>query len=150
MKKQNKEIMIGIGVIAICLLFAFRDAQRHWQPDADKLRSMEGAAQREAAAAPAPSEEQRQRQTDAEAELYSYWSTTLRVDTDMDSFWLQGEERTCQTYPDNHGKVVVVSCSGGPANHNIPVTFWGGVDRNKVSDWKCRREGDRFVCRAIN
>jgi hypothetical protein len=34
--------------------------------------------------------------------------------------------------------------------NNIPVTFWGEVDRNTVSDWKCRRENDRFVCRATD
>jgi len=28
---------------------------------------------------------------------------------------------------------------------HIPVRFWGGVDRNTVSNWKCRREKDDFV-----
>src|SRR5205807_6661114 len=32
---------------------------------------------------------------------------------------------------------------------NIPVKFWGGVDRNRVSEWKCRTERDDFVCGAI-
>jgi hypothetical protein len=29
-------------------------------------------------------------------------------------------------------------------------SFSGSVDRDTVSDWKCRREGDEFVCRAID
>ena len=33
------------------------------------------------------------------SQLHSYWSTTVRVDTDMDSFWLPDKERTCKTYP---------------------------------------------------
>ena len=82
----------------------------------------------------------------------SYWPTTLRVDTDMDSFWLNNEERTCQTFPDDKGRVTRVTCSGNASHqeHNIPVKFWGGVDRNTVSDWKCRKEGGNFVCRAID
>jgi len=93
-----------------------------------------------------------QSKRDSDAEIDSYWSTTVRVYTDMNSSWLPNEERTCRTYPDNNGKVSVVSCDGpeSHADHNIPVTFWGGVDRNTTSDWKCRREGDDFVCRAIN
>jgi TPR repeat protein len=90
------------------------------------------------------------------SQLHSYWSTTVRVDTDMDSFWLPDEERTCKTYPDAKGRVAVVACneSGSHRDHNIPVTFWGDLDRNAISDWKCRREKDtfkdEFVCRAIN
>lgn len=93
-----------------------------------------------------------QKQRDEAAEMDSYWPTTLRVDTDMDSFWLNNEERTCQTYPDNKGHVAVVACnaSGSHRDHNIPVRFWGGVDRNVVSNWKCRREGEDFVCRALD
>ena len=92
-----------------------------------------------------------QKKRDEDAEIDSYWSTTLRVDTDMDSFWLPEEERTCQTYPDQKGRVATVLCnSKGHANHNIPVKFWGGVDRNTTSNWKCRRESDGFVCRAID
>ena len=29
------------------------------------------------------------------------------------------------------------------------VKFWGGIDRNTISFWRCRREGDAFVCRAL-
>ena len=87
---------------------------------------------------------------DREAESSSYWPTTLRVDTDMNSSWLPDEERTCQTYPDDQGKVARVVCdsSGSRQDHNIPVRFWGGVARSKISDWVCRRESDKFVCRA--
>jgi hypothetical protein len=93
-----------------------------------------------------------QAKRDEDAQLYSYWSTTLRVDTDMDSFWLKDEERTCQTYPDEKGRVAVVACNatGSHRDHNIPVKFWGGVDRGTISGWKCRRERDDFVCRAID
>ena len=89
---------------------------------------------------------------DEEARVYSYWPSTLRVDADMDSFWLNHEERICQTHPDEHGRIGVVSCdpTRDHQEHNIPVRFWGGVERNIVSDWKCRREGDDFVCRAID
>lgn len=95
---------------------------------------------------------QAQRKRDQDAEISSYWPTTLRVDTDMDSFWLPNEERTCQTYPDTKGRVAVVACNstGSHHDHNIPVKFWGGVDRDTVSNWKCRRESDEFVCRAID
>ena len=72
----------------------------------------------------------------------------LRLGTDMDSTWLPDEERTCQTHPDEKGRVAIVTCStsGSRPYHNIPVKFWEGVDRNSVSDWKRRREGDQFVC----
>ena len=92
-----------------------------------------------------------QKQKDKDAKLHSYYSTKLRVDTDMNSSWLPDEERTCETYPDLEGKVSTVTCE--PNNHdthNIPVTFWGGVTRNTASQWKCRRESDFFVCRALN
>lgn len=91
--------------------------------------------------------------------LRSYWPTTIRVATNMDSFWLPDEERTCQTYPSSNGTVASVVCNPlgtrlNPAvlhlNHNIPVTFWGDLDRNTISDWNCRREGDKFVCRAVD
>ncbi len=93
-----------------------------------------------------------QRKRDEDAQSSSYWPTTLRVDTDINSSWLPDEERTCQTYPDANGRVSSVSCEPGRTrhDHNIPVRFWGGVDRNTVSDWKCRRESDQFVCRAID
>ncbi len=93
--------------------------------------------------------EQEQKNRDADAEVYSYWPTTVRVETDADSSWLVNEERTCQTHPDKKGRVALVVCNPGLNQlHNIPIKFWGGVDRNKVSDWKCRREGDGFACRA--
>lgn len=95
--------------------------------------------------------EREQKKRDEDAQIYSYWSTTVRVDTDMDSFWLPDEERNCQTFPDDSGTVASVLCDAtAHANHNIPVRFWGGVHRNTVSDWKCRREGDTFVCRATD
>lgn len=95
--------------------------------------------------------ERQQRRRDEDAQIHSYWSTTVRVNTDMDSFWLPDEERNCQTFPDDKGRVASVLCDAtAHANHNIPVEFWGGVDRNTVSDWRCRREGGTFVCRATD
>jgi len=97
-----------------------------------------------------------QNQRDEDAQLSSYWPTTIRVDTDMDSFWLPDEERICQTYPNDKGRVATVACnaSGSHRDHNIPVKFWGGLERNIVSDWKCRRDkdilSDEFICRAID
>ena len=93
-----------------------------------------------------------QEQRDSNASLSSYWPTTVRVDTDMDSFWLNGEERTCITTSGAKGRVAGVTCndSGSHRTHNIPVKFWGGVDRNVGSSWQCRREGDDFVCRALD
>jgi hypothetical protein len=96
-----------------------------------------------------------QKARDSDAEIHSYWSTTVRVDTDMNSSWLADEERVCQTYPDEHGRVATVRCDADAGSiHNIPVAFWGGVDRNTISEWKCRRQkgvlSDSFVCRAIN
>ena len=96
-----------------------------------------------------------QKSRDADAETSSYLPSIIRVDTDMDSFWLPDEERTCQSYPDDNGKVSMVACNptGSHRDHNIPVRFWGGVKRNTVSNWKCRRQkdflSDEFVCRAI-
>jgi TPR repeat protein len=101
-------------------------------------------------------EEENEKAPNLFSELHSYWSTTIRVNTDMDSFWLPNEERTCKTNPDDKGRVTAVACnaSGSHRDHNIPVTFWGDIDRNTISDWKCRREKDafkdEFVCRAIN
>jgi hypothetical protein len=96
-----------------------------------------------------------QKRRDDDAQSYSFWPTTVRMDTDMDSSWLSDEERTCQTHPDEKGKVSIVVYNLRPEgvwriSHNIPVKFWGGVDRNTVSDWRCRREGEIFVCRAID
>jgi hypothetical protein len=116
----------------------------------ERARARALAKEQSETALPKASDEQKGR--DENAQLSSYWPTTIRVDTDMDSFWLNDEERTCQTYPDAKGRVATVACSasGSHRDHNIPVKFWGGVDRNTISNWKCRREGDNFVCRAID
>lgn len=99
----------------------------------------------------AEKEDRMQRKRDEAAEFSSYIPTKLRVDTDMNSFWLDQEERTCQSYPGGDKRVSYVSCNpSATETHNIPVTFWGGVDRGKTSSWKCRRDGDKFICRAID
>jgi hypothetical protein len=92
-----------------------------------------------------------QEQRDENASLDSYWPTTLRVVTNMNSFWLDQEERMCWSVPNGEGKVAIVTCGDSKESiHNIPVKFWGGVDRGVASHWKCRREGNRFVCRAVD
>jgi hypothetical protein len=115
------------------------DNGRHWWNDDGRCTGLQPYGRK-------------QQQRDKAAKMSSYWATSIRVDTDMDSSWLKDEERFCQTYPDEKGRVSVVACNerGSHSSHNIPVTFWGGVDRNTVSNWKCRREGDAFVCRAID
>ena len=135
-------------------IFSFDNGHYWWEDDgrcaAEELKKQAAAAQRETEQRAARERQQKQRDEDAQAS--SYWPTTLRVDTDMDSFWLNNEERTCTTSPDDKGRVARVNCSanGSHQDHSIPVKFWGSVDRNTVSDWTCRREGDEFVCRAIN
>jgi len=135
-------------------IFSFDSGHYWWADDgrcaAEEARKQAVAEQRRIEQQVARDRQQRQRDEDAQAS--SYWPTTLRVETDMDSFWLNNEERTCQTFPDDKGRVVRVNCSENASHqyHSIPVKFWGGVDRDTVSNWKCRREGDEFVCRAIN
>lgn len=95
---------------------------------------------------------QRQVEKERDSDLSSYWPTTVRVQTDMNSFWLDQEERVCVSHPDEKGRVVGVHCDSSEHSdsHNIPVTFWGSVERGKPTDWKCRKESEKFVCRAID
>ena len=92
-----------------------------------------------------------QKKRDRDAEDSSYFPTTLHVDTDIDSSWLPNEQRECTSYPDVNGKVATVICNGNYSRHthNIPIKFWGGVNRNIASEWKCTRD-DMFVCKALN
>ena len=135
-------------------IFSFDNGHYWWADDgrcaAEELKKQAAEEQRQIEQRVA--HERQQRQRDDDAQLSSYWPTTLRVDTDMDSFWLNNEERTCQTLPDDKGRVARVNCNGNASHqdHSIPVKFWGSVDRHTISDWKCRREGDEFVCRAID
>jgi len=135
-------------------IFSFDNGHYWWADDGrcarEDMRNEAAAEQRQIEQRAA--HERQQKQRDEDAEVYSYWPTTLRVDTDMDSFWLNNEERICTTSPDDKGKVARVNCSANASHqdHSIPVKFWGSVDRDTVSEWKCRREGDDFVCRAIN
>jgi hypothetical protein len=130
---------------------AFAAASRAWDQEPVRPQQQNRYLEQEREKAQAE-----QRTRDEDAELSSYWPTTIRVDTDMDSFWLPNEERVCQTYPDNKGRVVIVACNarGEHRDHNIPVTFYGGVNRNTISEWKCRKEKslfhDGFVCRSVN
>jgi hypothetical protein len=132
-------------------IFSF-DNGHYWWPDDGRCAAEKEKAEQQRQSEQRAAHERAQRQRDEDAGLFSYWPTTLRVNTDMDSFWLNNEERTCQTFPDDKGRVTRVTCSENAAHqdHSIPVKFWGGVDRNSVSDWKCRREGDDFVYRAID
>lgn len=67
------------------------DYGHYWWPD-DGRCAAELQAERKLSERPA-------------AESSSNWPTTLRVETDIDTSWLQNEERTCRTYPDAHGFV---------------------------------------------
>lgn len=86
----------------------------------------------------------------------NYRSTTIRVNTDMNQGWLNEERRNCTSYPNDRGRVSTLSCSDNltRADRNIPVTFWGKVDRGHPSIWKCERQknllDDRFVCWALD
>ena len=97
-----------------------------------------------------------QKERDADAKMYSYWPTTVRVEADINQSWLNHEERVCTSYPSAEGRVDRVICNPDAYNtghnrlHDIPITFWGGVDRGHRSNWRCRREGDDFVCWAID
>jgi hypothetical protein len=128
------------------------DYKHHWWADDGRCAAQEEAQQQAKQEAERQQREAEQKKLDEDAQLESYWPTTLRVDTDMDSFWFNDEERTCQTYPDSKGRVAVVACNAGGTHRdrNIPVRFWGGVDRNTISNWRCRRESDQFVCKALD
>jgi hypothetical protein len=139
------------GTSAASPIMSF-DYGHYWWTDDGRCASQQAAQQQQREEGERRQREQEQKKLDEDAELSSYWPTTIRVDTDMNSFWLNNEERKCQTYPDAKGRVEVVACdaSGSHRDHNIPVKFWGSVDRNTISAWKCRRESDNFVCRAID
>ena len=93
----------------------------------------------------------KQKKKDEDAQVYSFWPTTIRVETNIDSSWLHNEERTCETHPDDGGRVSTVICgTDSGRRHNIPIKFWGSIERNTVSDWRCRNESNDFVCRAVN
>jgi hypothetical protein len=93
-------------------IFSFDNGHYWWADDGrcarEELRKQAAEEQRQIEQRAAHQRQQKQR--DEDAEVYSYWPTTLRVDTDMDSFWLNNEERTCTTSPDDKGRVARVNC----------------------------------------
>src|SRR6266849_977671 len=100
-------------------IFSFDNGHYWW---ADDGRCAAEERKKQAAIEQRQIEQRRsqQGQRNEDAQLSSYWPTTLRVDTDIDSFWLNKEERTCQTFPDDKGRVAVVACntSGAHRDHN--------------------------------
>ena len=62
--------------IAVAMSF---DGGQHWWADDGRCAALPAEVQ-------AAKQKAEQDQRDADAKLYSYWSTTVRVDTDMDSF----------------------------------------------------------------
>lgn len=93
-----------------------------------------------------------QKERDRSAHNSSYFPTTLRVDTDIDSSWLPNEQRDCISYPDGTGQIATVTCNGDNTRHphNIPIKFWGGVKRNVASDWKCTLTDSEVVYKAVD
>jgi hypothetical protein len=98
------------------------------------------------------------------------------VDVYIQGDWFNGENRVCsgiQTKPDskNSKEISALHCPPDPfepyggallnvSSHNLSVLFWGRVSRpgirseDEISgarfEWNCKRNGDRFVCGAIN
>jgi hypothetical protein len=59
------------------------------------------------------------------------------------------KEIFCQSYSDDKGSLVLWS-SDARETHNIPVTFWDGIDLGNPSNWKCRKEGDTLLCQLVS
>lgn len=76
------------------------------------------------------------------------------VSIQIDGNWMMGEYRPCRSYP----ALDDLECTqrGAGAAHLLPVTFWGRIDRNEPSDWKCQRQhgvlasADSVVCWATD
>ncbi len=75
----------------------------------------------------------------------------------IDGNWMMGEYRPCVLYPASADPgVPPLDCTqrtlGEP--HLLAVTFWGRIDRNEISSWKCQRQHgvldstDSLVCWA--
>ena len=62
---------------------------------------------------------------------------------------IMSKEIVCQSYSDDKGSLVLWSSEPGET-HNIPVTFWGGIDLGNPSKWKCRKEGDTLLCQLMD
>jgi hypothetical protein len=93
---------------------------------------------------------------------------TRTVNLYMQGDWLEGENRTClgvqtQVAKGKPAEITRLICPVeylGDTSHNLPVRFWGRVSRPNAqhSDepwgsrfrWNCTRNGDGFVCKAIN
>ena len=103
------------------------DYGHSWWSDDGRCAAQQRQAREAAERAALVKRWEEQKTRDSDAELSSDWPTSIRVDTDMDSFWLVNEERTCKTYPNDNGRIAVVSCnaSGSHKDHNIPVKFSG-------------------------
>lgn len=76
------------------------------------------------------------------------------VSVQIDGNWMMGEYRPCRLYPAPEDLECTQRLAG--AAHLLPVTFWGRIDRNESSDWKCQRQHgvltstDSVVCWATD
>lgn len=92
-----------------------------------------------------------QQRRDEHANLSSYYPTTVRVDTDMDSSWLTDEERTCQTYPNQkrNGGYRRVHCLRATQNAQYPGYVLGRCGQKYYIELempKGERRSPRRVC----
>jgi hypothetical protein len=93
---------------------------------------------------------------------------THEVNMYMQSDWLEGENRKCsglqtlgttRTAPEISSLFCPEDYTGS-SSHNLTVKFWGKVSRRNVSSaaqvwgtrysWRCSRNSDGFVCRALD
>ena len=98
-----------------------------------------------------------------------YIPHTRTVDLYMRGEWLQSENKTCVGFPkwstlNDEVKLASLNCVPdsleGLQPHNIPVHFWGRIDRPGMKQgtlkvgreftWRCTRKSDDFTCYAIN
>ena len=90
---------------------------------------------------------------------------THEVNMYMQSDWLQGENRPCiglQTLgtPTTPPEIASLFCPedyAGSISHDLTVKFWGKVSRPGPRTvwgaryrWRCTRDTDGFVCRALD
>ena len=95
-----------------------------------------------------------------------YIPHTAAVDFSMKPNWLVGKNRDCLGFhnaPDpNRGLIVTVDCPPSfdeQETHNVTVKFWGKTVRpysnqndpsGAMHKWRCTRESDGFVCKALD
>ena len=80
--------------------------------------------------------------------------------------WLVGEHRDCLGFHNapqpNWGLIKTLDCPASfdaEETHNVTVKFWGKIVRpysnqndpsGAMHNWRCTRESDGFVCKALD